>query len=205
VNENVKIGAAALGGYVLGRTKKAKAAIGLGLWLTGHNYRVKDLARDRVVSFLQSPEGEKLLNELRGPAVEAGKRAVMSIYERQADRLSDSLHNRTQGLTGQLEGGVGSATKQKQRGSEEDGQARESDDELQDYDESEQGDEESQDDEQESPRGGGENGESKASTGSRSDKQSKSRERSDGDRSDGGSRSHGERRTRRQGERAGRR
>jgi hypothetical protein len=90
----MRIGAAALGGYVLGRTKKAKAALGLALWLSGRG-RPRDLARDQVVKALQSERSQELIAQLRGPALTAGKQAAMSAFESQAGRLSDSLSRRT--------------------------------------------------------------------------------------------------------------
>ena len=35
MSDAVKIGSAIAGGYLLGRTKKAKKAIGLAMWLAG--------------------------------------------------------------------------------------------------------------------------------------------------------------------------
>ncbi|CAO5160729.1 conserved hypothetical protein [Frankia sp. AiPs1] len=99
---NVKCGLALVGGYVLGRTRKAKAAISLGLWLSGHNYHAKDLLRDQMVRLTRSTEGEKLINQFRGPATEAGRRAAMAVYEAQLDRLSGALAGRTERLTSAL-------------------------------------------------------------------------------------------------------
>ena len=92
---NVKTAAALVGGYVLGRTKKAKLAISVGLWLSGHKARPADIVRDQVVRFLKSPDGEKLLAQVRGPAVDAGVRAATAVYEAQARRLAENLHQRT--------------------------------------------------------------------------------------------------------------
>ena len=94
MQDTMRIGAAALGGYVLGRTKKAKAALGLALWLSGRG-RPRDLARDQVVKALQSERSQELIAQLRGPALTAGKQAAMSAFESQAGRLSDSLSRRT--------------------------------------------------------------------------------------------------------------
>ncbi|OAA23360.1 hypothetical protein UG55_103857 [Frankia sp. EI5c] len=99
---NVKCGLALVGGYVLGRTRKAKAAISLGLWLSGRNYHPKDLLRDQLVRLTHSAEGEKLAGQLRGPAAEAGRRAVVAVYESQLDRLSGVLAEHTERLTAAL-------------------------------------------------------------------------------------------------------
>jgi hypothetical protein len=71
MQDTVKIGVATVGGYLLGRTKKAKTAIGLALWLTGKG-RPRDMARDQLMKLLQSEKGQQLVGELRGPVLEAG-------------------------------------------------------------------------------------------------------------------------------------
>ncbi len=96
---SAKIAAALVGGYVLGRTKKAKTAIGVTLWLTGRNHDPKDVLRDQAVKLLKSPQGEQLLAQVRGPVVEAGRRAALSVYESQVERLTENLQQRTQQLT----------------------------------------------------------------------------------------------------------
>ncbi|ONH50781.1 hypothetical protein CcI49_36650 [Frankia sp. CcI49] len=101
---NVKCALALMGGYVLGRTKKAKAAISLGLWLSGRKYHPKDILRDQAGRLARSTDGEQLINQLRGPATEAGRRAAVAMYEAQINRLSDTLAQRTERLTAALGG-----------------------------------------------------------------------------------------------------
>ncbi len=102
MQDTMRIGAAAVGGYVLGRTKKAKAAIGLALWLSGRR-RPRDMARDEVAKLLQSERGQQLLGELRGPVMEAGKRAALAVFEAQAGKIGDTLQQRTEKLGGTIE------------------------------------------------------------------------------------------------------
>ncbi|WP_018638003.1 hypothetical protein [Parafrankia elaeagni] len=99
---NIKCALALMGGYVLGRTKKGKAAISLGLWVSGRNFHAKDVLRDQVVRLLHSEEGGQLISQIRGPATEAGRRAAVAVYESQLDRLSQSLAERTERLTAAL-------------------------------------------------------------------------------------------------------
>ncbi len=101
MQEAVKIGAAAAGGYLLGRTKKAKAAIGLAMWLAGRR-RPADLARDQTVKLLSSPQVLDLVAQLRGPLLTAGKQAALSVVEGQAGKLSDNLQRRTEKLGGSV-------------------------------------------------------------------------------------------------------
>ncbi|WP_035951303.1 hypothetical protein [Parafrankia sp. EUN1f] len=101
---NAKYALALMGGYVLGRTKKAKAALGVGLWLSGRDYHAKDVLRDQAVRLMHSTEGEQLINQIRGPAVDAGRRAAAGAYEAQLDRLSGALAERAERLTKTLGG-----------------------------------------------------------------------------------------------------
>lgn len=105
MQDNAKIGLAALGGYALGRTKKAKAAIGLALWLTGRKYRLTDIGRDQLMNLLKSEEGQKLLTQLRGPVLAAGRSAALGLYENHAGRITEGLAGRTAHLIELAEGG----------------------------------------------------------------------------------------------------
>lgn len=97
MQDSIKIGTAALGGYVLGRTRKAKAAIGLALWLSGRG-RMRDMARDQAIRLLTTDRGQDLQGELQGPVLGSGKQAALSLFETRAGRLSDALHARTERL-----------------------------------------------------------------------------------------------------------
>jgi hypothetical protein len=97
MHDTLKIGTAALGGYVLGRTKKAKAAIGLALWLTGRG-RARDIARDQALKLLQSERGQEMLLQMRGPVLAAGRQAALALVEGQAGRLTTGLQKRTDKL-----------------------------------------------------------------------------------------------------------
>jgi len=97
MHDTLKIGTAALGGYVLGRTKKAKAATGLALWLTGRG-RARDIARDQALKLLQSERGQEMLLQMRGPVLAAGRQAALALVEGQAGRLTTGLQKRTDKL-----------------------------------------------------------------------------------------------------------
>lgn len=103
MEDTLKIGAAALGGYFLGRTKKAKAAISLALWLSGRG-RPRDIARNQAVKLLKTDRAQDLLGQVRGPIVSAGKDAALALFESQAGRLSDNLSKRTDQLGESVEG-----------------------------------------------------------------------------------------------------
>lgn len=112
MQDTMKIGAAALGGYVLGRTKKGKAAIGLAFWLAGRK-RPADMARDSAVKLLRSDRGQELLGELRGPVLTAGRQAALSVFEAQAGRLGDAMQRRSESLSGPASAGDGSARRRR--------------------------------------------------------------------------------------------
>ncbi|MQY35427.1 hypothetical protein SRB17_34050 [Streptomyces sp. RB17] len=93
---NAKIGAAVLGGYVLGRTKKAKFALSLAALLAGSRIRPGQLVRAVQDSPFLSNITEQMRTELTG----AGKAAATSVLTAKADSLADALHERTAGLHG---------------------------------------------------------------------------------------------------------
>ncbi|OHV34188.1 MULTISPECIES: hypothetical protein [Pseudofrankia] len=100
---NIKLMIAGAVGYVLGRTKKGKAAIRLALWTSGHNTNVKDLARSQAMKFLDSEDGRKLVAQLRGPVLAGGTKVALSAYERGIGKLTDDLSHRTSELRSSLD------------------------------------------------------------------------------------------------------
>ncbi|WP_155058422.1 mucin-associated surface protein [Streptomyces blattellae] len=83
------IGTALIGGYVLGRKKKAKVALGLALAMAARRAKASDLAG----SF--SPVFGNLNRRVRTELAGAGKAAAGSVLSAQADHLADALHQRT--------------------------------------------------------------------------------------------------------------
>lgn len=101
---NAKIGAAVVGGYVLGRTKKAKLAISLGALLAGS--RIKP---GQVGKVLQDPFVHTLTDQVRSELTGAGRAAATSVLTAKADSLADALHERTVGLREKSHGEQGQA------------------------------------------------------------------------------------------------
>ncbi|MFF7264907.1 ABC transporter substrate-binding protein [Streptomyces sp. NPDC008159] len=91
--KNATIGAAVLGGYLLGRTKKAKLALSAGALLAGSKARPGQLA-----GLLDSPFLNNVAQQVRGELTEAGKAAATSVLTAKADSLAGALHERTEGL-----------------------------------------------------------------------------------------------------------
>ncbi|GHJ99024.1 hypothetical protein SY2F82_08220 [Streptomyces sp. Y2F8-2] len=91
---NAKIGAAVLGGYLLGRTKKGKLALSLGAAMAGSRMRP-----GQVGKLLQdSPVLGNVSKQVRGELASAGKAAATTVLSAKAESLADALHERTEGL-----------------------------------------------------------------------------------------------------------
>ncbi|NEC12360.1 hypothetical protein G3I34_08680 [Streptomyces sp. SID8014] len=91
--DNVKIGAALVGGYLLGRTKKAKLAIGFGMFLAGKKL---DLDPKKIGGMLvDSPVLGGLSDQVRKDLVGATRTAATNALTQRATSLADSLHERT--------------------------------------------------------------------------------------------------------------
>jgi hypothetical protein len=116
---NARIGAAVLGGYVLGRTKKAKLALGLGALLAGSRIRPGQLGKALDAPFL-GQVGRQVRSELG----DASKAAASSVLTAKAESLADALHQRTAGLQDKAH-----EEAEGDRGEEEEPQAEKSEDE----------------------------------------------------------------------------
>lgn len=90
---NATIGAAVLGGYLLGRTKKAKLALGVGALLAGSKARPAQLGK-----MLDSPFLSNVTQQVRTELTDASKAAATSVLTAKADSLAGALHERTEGL-----------------------------------------------------------------------------------------------------------
>jgi hypothetical protein len=93
---NAKIGIALLGGYLLGRTKKAKLAVALGMWLAGKRLPLDPGQLGKALA--DSPVFSGLNEQVRKELMEAVKAAASAAVTARADSLADSLHERTVNL-----------------------------------------------------------------------------------------------------------
>ncbi|MGV9288994.1 hypothetical protein [Streptomyces sp. NPDC003719] len=102
------LAAAMAGGYLLGRTKKAKVAFAVGSYLAG---RRLGLSPGQVLSTglgrLQlAPQIQELSDQVRGELLAAGRTAVTAAANRRLTGLADTLRDRTDALAGAVrEGG----------------------------------------------------------------------------------------------------
>jgi hypothetical protein len=99
IMNNATIGAAVLGGYLLGRTKKAKLALSLGAMLAGSKVRPGQLGKA-----LDSPFLSDLTHQVRTELADASKAAASSVLTAKADSLAGTLHDRTAELRERAQG-----------------------------------------------------------------------------------------------------
>ncbi|MFH9298497.1 hypothetical protein [Streptomyces sp. NPDC017520] len=96
MTKNAKIGAALVGGYLLGRTKKAKLALGFGMFLLGKKIDLDPRQLGRMLA--DSPVLGSLNDQVRKELVDATKTAATKAVTQRAGSLADSLQQRTQAL-----------------------------------------------------------------------------------------------------------
>jgi hypothetical protein len=101
VSDKAKIGAAVAGGYLLGRTKRGRLALGLALLLAG--YRPSTSLTKLLPQLGDNLQLGQLTGQLRGPLGAAGRKAAEAVIAAQAARLTDQLTRRTEALTDQLQ------------------------------------------------------------------------------------------------------
>ena len=100
MSDKAKIGAAVAGGYLLGRTKRGRLALGLAMLLAG--YRPSTQLRKGLLQLTENAELGQLTSQLRGPLALAGRKAAEAVIAAQAARLADQLTSRTEALTDSL-------------------------------------------------------------------------------------------------------
>src|SRR3954470_11199699 len=105
MNNAAKLGAGVAGGYLLGRTKKLKLAIGLGAWLMGKRLQMSpsQLAMQGLGQLRQSPEFGEITDRLRNEVGGAGRKALAAAATSRMESLAERLHDRTEGLDDQDE------------------------------------------------------------------------------------------------------
>src|SRR3954468_3254125 len=100
MNNAAKLGAGVAGGYLLGRTKKLKLAIGLGAWLMGKRLQMapSQLAMQGLGQLRQSPEFAEITDRLRNEVGGAGRKALARAATSRMESLADRLHDRNEGV-----------------------------------------------------------------------------------------------------------
>src|SRR5947209_35651 len=100
MNNAAKLGAGVAGGYLLGRTKKLKLAIGLGAWLMGKRLQMSpgQLAMQGLGQLRQSPEFAEITDRLRNEVGGAGRKALSAAATSRMETLADRLRDRNEGV-----------------------------------------------------------------------------------------------------------
>ncbi|MER6119490.1 hypothetical protein [Streptomyces sp. NPDC001743] len=96
MTQHAKIGAALVGGYLLGRTKKAKLALGFGMFLIGKKIDLDPRQIGRMLA--DSPVLGSLNDQVRKELVDATRTAATKAVTQRAGSLADSLQKRTRAL-----------------------------------------------------------------------------------------------------------
>jgi hypothetical protein len=100
---NGKITAAAMGGYLLGRTRKGKLALSLAMMLAGRRLSLNPRNLSKLVADSTLLSG--LSDQVRKDLVEGTKSAAGSALEARMGSLADSLSDRTRALQDGESGG----------------------------------------------------------------------------------------------------
>jgi len=89
------------GGYLLGRTRKMKLALMLGGMVAGQRAGGPRELLSRGTKLIQaSPELSRLVGDVRGRLLEAGKGAAVAVATRQVESLTDRVGKRVESLAG---------------------------------------------------------------------------------------------------------
>jgi hypothetical protein len=99
MQERTKLGAAVVGGYILGRTKKGMAAARFAMWLSG-SPQVMEGAR----TALSAPEIKQVADQLSGPLADAARKAALAAVLNRIGGLNNALVKRTEALSNTVSG-----------------------------------------------------------------------------------------------------
>ncbi|MEV0091051.1 DNA primase [Streptomyces sp. NPDC050738] len=106
MNNRLVLGLAVGGGYLLGRTKKAKLAFGIGTLVMGKKLQLspRALAEFATQQLQNNPQLKVIGDQLRGDLRGVGKAATGALVTRQVNGLADRLHDRTLGVQDRISG-----------------------------------------------------------------------------------------------------
>src|SRR3954463_11262876 len=98
MNQSVKVGMGVGGGYVLGRRKKMRLAIGLGAWLLGKRIKIdpQALLLEGLQKLAANPDVMKLSDELRGQLLTAARSAATKGLTDQLTGLAEALNKQSE-------------------------------------------------------------------------------------------------------------
>src|SRR4051794_25374306 len=93
------------GGYLLGRTKKAKLALIVGTVFAGRRLGLdpQELVSKGLRKLSGAPQFEALADQAKDEVMTAARAALRAIVNRRIESLTDSLRGRVEGLGGNEE------------------------------------------------------------------------------------------------------
>ncbi|WP_326694800.1 histone protein [Streptomyces sp. NBC_01766] len=96
----VSLAAAVAAGYVLGRTKKGKLAIGLASLVAGQQLPLnpRELVSMGARKLAANPQVAPLIEQARGDVLDAGRTALSATANRRLEAVADALQERTNAL-----------------------------------------------------------------------------------------------------------
>ncbi|MEU8915666.1 hypothetical protein [Streptomyces nigrescens] len=94
----VTLAAALAAGYVLGRTKKGKLAIGVASMVAGQTLSPRELIGQGLRKLAATPQAAQLIDQVRGELLESGRTALSATADRSLGALADVLQKRTSAL-----------------------------------------------------------------------------------------------------------
>ncbi|MFI2259205.1 hypothetical protein [Streptomyces tubercidicus] len=94
----VTLAAALAAGYVLGRTKKGKLAIGVASMVAGQALSPRELIGQALRTLAATPQAAQLIDQVRGELLESGRTALSATADRSLGALADALQKRTSAL-----------------------------------------------------------------------------------------------------------
>ncbi|WP_162597001.1 hypothetical protein [Streptomyces sp. NEAU-S7GS2] len=94
----VTLAAALAAGYVLGRTKKGKLAIGVASMVAGQALSPRELIGQGLRKLAATPQAAQLMDQVRGELLESGRTALSATADRSLGALADALQKRTSAL-----------------------------------------------------------------------------------------------------------
>ncbi|MEW1791844.1 hypothetical protein [Streptomyces niveus] len=99
-SKKVCVAAAMAAGYVLGRTKKGKLALGLAALVAGQQFPMnpKELVIMTARKLADNPTVAPLVEQARGDVLTAGRSALSATANRRLEAVADALQKRTEAL-----------------------------------------------------------------------------------------------------------
>ncbi|MEV6791786.1 hypothetical protein AB0M87_07255 [Streptomyces sp. NPDC051320] len=148
-SKKVSIAAAMAAGYVLGRTKKGKLALGFASLVAGQQLPLnpRELLALGARKLAENPQVAPLIQQARGDVVDAGRTALSAAANRRLEAVADALQQRTEAL-------LEPPADDEERDEEEDEEPEdeEPEDEAEDEAEDEEPEHEEDEEEEEPPR-----------------------------------------------------